>query len=45
MLAAAGYRYIGMDHFALPQDELARAQSMGGSIATSWDTRRVPNPI
>ncbi len=22
---AAGYRYIGMDHFALPEDELARA--------------------
>ena len=26
MLAAAGYRYIGMDHFALPADELVRAQ-------------------
>jgi oxygen-independent coproporphyrinogen-3 oxidase len=25
-LAAAGYRYIGMDHFALPGDELVRAQ-------------------
>lgn len=25
-LDAAGYRYIGMDHFALPEDELARAQ-------------------
>lgn len=24
-LLAAGYQYIGMDHFALPQDELARA--------------------
>jgi len=26
---AAGYRYIGMDHFALPEDDLARAQSRG----------------
>ncbi|WP_271408327.1 oxygen-independent coproporphyrinogen III oxidase [Pseudomonas sp. Q1-7] len=25
-LSAAGYRYIGMDHFALPDDELAIAQ-------------------
>ena len=25
-LCAAGYRYIGMDHFAKPNDELARAQ-------------------
>lgn len=24
--AAAGYDYIGMDHFALPEDELSRAQ-------------------
>ncbi|MEN4903609.1 oxygen-independent coproporphyrinogen III oxidase [Luteimonas sp. TWI1437] len=29
-LAAAGYRYVGMDHFALPDDELARAQREGG---------------
>lgn len=29
-LSAAGYRYIGMDHFALPEDDLARAQSAGG---------------
>lgn len=28
-LGAAGYRYIGMDHFALPDDELARAQDDG----------------
>ncbi len=28
-LGAAGYRYIGMDHFALPHDELARAQEAG----------------
>ena len=26
-LTAAGYVYIGMDHFALPNDELARAQA------------------
>lgn len=25
-LTAAGYRYIGMDHFAKPEDELCRAQ-------------------
>lgn len=29
-LAAAGYCYIGMDHFALPEDDLARAQERGG---------------
>lgn len=28
-LMAAGYVYIGMDHFALPGDELARAQADG----------------
>ena len=28
-LAHAGYVYIGMDHFALPDDELARAQAGG----------------
>jgi len=28
-LTAAGYRYIGMDHFALPDDELAVAQEEG----------------
>lgn len=28
-LGAAGYRHIGMDHFALPLDELARAQAKG----------------
>ncbi|WP_160286663.1 oxygen-independent coproporphyrinogen III oxidase [Pseudomonas sp. QL9] len=28
-LSAAGYRYIGMDHFALPDDELAMAQEDG----------------
>ena len=29
-LTAAGYVYIGMDHFALPDDELAMAQARGG---------------
>jgi oxygen-independent coproporphyrinogen III oxidase len=28
-LSAAGYVYIGMDHFALPEDELAKAQAAG----------------
>jgi oxygen-independent coproporphyrinogen III oxidase len=28
-LAAAGYRHIGMDHFSLPGDDLARAQQLG----------------
>lgn len=29
VLTDAGYQYIGMDHFALPHDELARAQRAG----------------
>jgi oxygen-independent coproporphyrinogen-3 oxidase len=29
-LAAGGYRHIGMDHFSLPNDDLARAQQLGG---------------
>ena len=29
-LSDAGYVYIGMDHFALPDDELALAQARGG---------------
>ncbi|HVC29667.1 MAG TPA: oxygen-independent coproporphyrinogen III oxidase [Steroidobacteraceae bacterium] len=28
-LGAAGYRYIGLDHFALPGDDLARARERG----------------
>lgn len=28
-LTAAGYEYIGMDHFALPEDELAQARRAG----------------
>ena len=41
-LTAAGYVYIGMDHFALPDDDLAQAQAAAGCIATSWATRRMP---
>ena len=29
-LSEAGYRYIGMDHFALPEDDLSQAQQHGG---------------
>jgi oxygen-independent coproporphyrinogen-3 oxidase len=29
VLRAAGYRQIGLDHFALPEDELAQAQARG----------------
>ncbi len=29
MLVAAGYRYIGLDHFALPGDDLSHAQRNG----------------
>ncbi|HEV2608542.1 MAG TPA: oxygen-independent coproporphyrinogen III oxidase [Xanthomonadaceae bacterium] len=29
-LAVAGYRYIGMDHFALPEDDLSQAKQHGG---------------
>jgi len=29
-LSQAGYHHIGMDHFALPEDELARVRSVGG---------------
>jgi oxygen-independent coproporphyrinogen-3 oxidase len=28
-LTASGYRYVGMDHFALPDDDLVRAQEAG----------------
>ena len=28
-LTADGYRYVGMDHFAMPDDELVRAQEVG----------------
>jgi oxygen-independent coproporphyrinogen-3 oxidase len=29
-LSVAGYRYVGMDHFALPGDDLSLAQERGG---------------
>jgi oxygen-independent coproporphyrinogen-3 oxidase len=29
-LADVGYRYVGMDHFGLPDDELVRARERGG---------------
>ena len=41
-LTAAGYRYIGMDHFALPDDDLAGHNSAATCIATSWATPRTP---
>ena len=42
-LTAAGYVYIGMDHFAKPDDELAVRPAAGGRcIATSRATRRTP---
>ena len=31
-LVKAGYRYIGMDHFALPDDSLSNAQENGDSV-------------
>ncbi len=34
-LGAAGYERIGMDHFALPTDELARARA-GGTLARTF---------
>lgn len=43
-LAAAGYRQIGLDHFALPEDELALVQKAGrlrrNSLGYSADTCR-----
>ena len=35
-------RYIGMDHFALPDDDLAQAQEPAPCIAISWATPRMP---
>ncbi len=37
-LTAAGYKEIGMDHFALPTDALAIAQTTASCTATSWAT-------
>ena len=34
-LKTAGYVYVGMDHFALPDDALAVAKRQGGCTATS----------
>ena len=37
---AAGYRFIGMDHFASPGDELSLApRAPATCTATSWATR------
>jgi oxygen-independent coproporphyrinogen III oxidase len=35
-LTAAGYRYIGMDHFALPDDELSKAIRTGCPYGEGW---------
>jgi hypothetical protein len=44
-LTAAGYRQVGMDHFALPDDELAYGRPRTGpSPATSWATRPSGTP-
>lgn len=44
-LVAAGYRQIGLDHFALPDDELALAQTTGrlrrNSLGYSADTCQI----
>jgi oxygen-independent coproporphyrinogen-3 oxidase len=41
-LCDAGYIYIGMDHFAKPDDELAVAQRQGRCSATSRAIPRAP---
>jgi oxygen-independent coproporphyrinogen-3 oxidase len=41
-LREAGYVYVGMDHFAKPDDPLAIARSGGGCSATSRATPRSP---
>ncbi len=43
-LTEAGYRYIGMDHFALPDDELAIAQEEGDP-ATQLPGLHHPRPL
>ena len=42
-LTAAGYRYIGMDHFALPGDDLARAgrRQPAAQLPGLFDPRRL----
>jgi coproporphyrinogen III oxidase-like Fe-S oxidoreductase len=42
-LCAAGYVYIGMDHFAKPDDELAVAQRQGRCSAISRAIPRAPS--
>jgi oxygen-independent coproporphyrinogen-3 oxidase len=46
-LTEAGYVYIGMDHFAKPNDELAVAQRQGRCTATSraFDLRRLRHAV
>ena len=45
-LTAAGYRYIGLDHFALPGDDLSvRARGRTACSAISWVTPRMRNAI
>ena len=41
-LTEAGYVYIGMDHFALPDDELALARANGTCSTTSRVIRPMP---
>jgi hypothetical protein len=41
----AGYVYVGMDHFALPDDALAVAKRQGGYTGTSRATVRSPIAI
>ncbi len=45
-LIAGGYRQIGLDHFALPDDELALAQKAGRLAAQFFGLlgRHLPNP-
>ena len=44
-LTAAGYQHIGLDHFALPDDELACARMPAACIAISWVTPHTPTAI
>lgn len=39
-LCDAGYLYLGLDHFALPHDELSRAAQTSALRRTSWGTPR-----
>ena len=45
MLTGAGYRYIGLDHFARPEDEICRAQDAERFIETFRATRQRPGAI